>query len=75
MSLWMSSLLIRDTWMEWQNNPTAFITKDVSISEIPFPTVTICPGIKSVKEKFDLAAKFTDANELTTNLSDAELVL
>lgn len=47
------------------------VETDVSISEIPFPTVTICPQAKYSKKRFDLSCAFVRFPDI----SDAEQVL
>lgn len=73
-SLWMCGTLIHDTWVHWRNNLTTFDTEEKSaiVENIPFPTVTICPLAKIIKDKFDISSKFIRAYEVRPNLSDAE---
>lgn len=54
-----STILVMKTYRKWVTSPVivSFATSEYSISEIPFPAVTICPVVKSDVEKFN----FTDA--------------
>lgn len=44
---------IRSVLINWIENPVSmsFTEKPASISEIPFPTITVCPEVKAHKEK------------------------
>lgn len=54
------SMSIQNIWMKWHKNPVtySFSEKQVSISSIPFPTVTICPETKTKKAKLDLISVY-----------------
>ncbi|XP_031352521.1 pickpocket protein 28-like isoform X2 [Photinus pyralis] len=54
-----STILVLKTYRKWVTSPVivSFATSENSISEIPFPAVTICPVVKSNVETFN----FTDA--------------
>lgn len=54
-SLSLCTLMVMDVLHGWRENPIKikFIRKEKLISEIPFPTVTICPYIKTNKSKVD----------------------
>lgn len=72
-SFWACFILIDRTWTEWQENPTIMnIIDETDISEIPFPTVAVCPDIKAVKEKLDLESKFVSYQKLAPNLTKSE---
>ncbi|XP_031634318.1 pickpocket protein 28-like [Contarinia nasturtii] len=44
------------------------------ISSIPFPTVTVCPRIKTLKSTLDVSSKFNqNTQQLTSELSDTEM--
>lgn len=44
-----------EIYVKWQNNPVIIRDKSLSaISEIPFPTVTICPVTKVNKDKLNI---------------------
>lgn len=71
MSLWLCVSFIHNIWIEWDENPVT--TRDVTnsfnlinISTIPFSTVTICPEIKTWKQRFDISASLN----YLPNLSD-----
>ena len=51
--------MIRSMWNDWnENNVKISFTNEVPISEVPFPTVTICPEIKAKKHKIDLGHSY-----------------
>lgn len=54
---WLCGTMISNIWKQWQLNPMklSLAEKEMSIMAIPFPTVTICPEIKTDKAKFDLS--------------------
>lgn len=55
-SLWLCGSMIQNIWQQWQKNPVTMIFTEntLPISSIPFPTVTICPTTKVVKEKINV---------------------
>lgn len=69
-SLCLCGLLVKDIWIKWQENPVtmSFTEKPLHFSSIPFPTITICPEMKTVKKKFDIS---NTLNHLA-NLSEIE---
>lgn len=69
-SLCLCSLMIHNVWIKWLEDPlTISWTKEsLHIERVPFPTVTICPEIKTMKHKFDVTA----AIKSLSNLSDIE---
>lgn len=74
LSLWLCSLLIRRIWIQWQENPVAmsFTEPYMSISDIPFPTVTICPATKALhKHDLNLSLMYFDFRK---NISKATWV-
>lgn len=65
--------MIKTTWFDWQEKPTTLnIIEDSPISSIPFPTVTICPATKVIKDKFNIDEKFMTPWHLVPNLTDRE---
>lgn len=62
--------LIYQTWNKWNYNPVivSFDDKMTSISEIPFPAITICPESKTNPSKFnytDICKKVFNNESLT----------
>lgn len=60
--------MIRDIWIHWRENPVAmsFTKTDVSLLEIPFPSVVICPETKMLKHKLDMTSaieKYIEQND------------
>lgn len=55
LSLILSGWLIRRTWIKWDQSPTILrhANEITSITDIPFPAVTICPEIKFRREKLN----------------------
>lgn len=61
--------------MKWHHNPvTIFLhDKEDSISNIPFPTVTICPETKTYKDKLDFVSLFElMMSDIDLSLSEIE---
>ncbi|XP_031627362.1 pickpocket protein 28-like [Contarinia nasturtii] len=60
--------MIRSSYVEWQENPVKLSITDKwsLIDNIPFPTLTICPAIKTQRKIIDL----TSAIKSPLNLSD-----
>lgn len=73
LSVWTCGSMIRDIWIKWRDYPTTMsLTEEpLPISTIPFPTVTVCPRVKTLKEKLDLTSLFGLPADLW-NLSDVE---
>ncbi|RZB38940.1 ASC domain containing protein [Asbolus verrucosus] len=66
------SFMIYKIYEKYETSPVivSFATKDTPIYKIPFPSITICPVTKSVKEKFDyekVTQKKTQGEVLTPN--------
>lgn len=73
LSLWLCGSMMQDVWEEWNVRPTKFDLAEMThISRIPFPTITICPEIKTMRQKFDLSSKFDKNQKLVANLSNLE---
>lgn len=55
-SIWFCGSSILSAWIKWHDNPIlmAMNEKQIPISTIPFPTVTICPETKTHRAKLDL---------------------
>lgn len=55
-SMWFCTVSIQKVWIKWHENPVTVMIyeKPVPISKFPFPTVTICPEIKTTNSKLDL---------------------
>lgn len=54
------SMSIQNIWMKWNTNPVtySFSEKQVSISSIPFPMITVCPETKTMRDKLDLISVY-----------------
>lgn len=68
-SIWLCGSMIHNIWTHWRNNPVtmSFAEEDLPISTIPFPTVTICPEIKTNFLKSSLSSilkSYPHLNEL-----------
>lgn len=59
-SLWLCSSMIHNVWIQWLEDPVtiSWSKKSSFIESIPFPTVTICPEIKTMKHKLDVTYTF-----------------
>lgn len=68
-SFWLCGSSILGLWIKWHRNLVTLkiIENDVSITNIPFPTVTICPETKTTKDKIDLSSIII---ENRSNISD-----
>lgn len=55
-SMCLCSWLIKNTWINWSENPVSMslAEKRESISSVPFPTLTICPELKTTSSKLNL---------------------
>lgn len=64
---------IWNIWLKWNDRPVtmSFTDKEVLVSSIPFPTVTICPETKAYKEKLDVIAAYNTLKR-SENLSKTE---
>lgn len=73
LSVWFCGTLIRNVWIKWRDNPVTMTMneKQIPISTIPFPTVTICPEIKTYKVKLDISRVYNLPKE-TRDLTDME---
>lgn len=60
LSVWFCGSSIRNIWIKWRDNPvTMSLTETLlPIPTVPFPTVTICPEIKTYKQKLDLTSLY-----------------
>lgn len=56
-SLSLCGASIQNIWSKWNEDPKImnFVEKSMSISSIPFPTVTVCPQTKVLSYKLDLS--------------------
>lgn len=54
--------------MEWKENPVMLILSQQSmpLGNIPFPSITICPNIKSSKSRFN----YTDIYRVIHNIHE-----
>lgn len=54
-ALWFCGSLVWERYKRWEKNPViiSFDKRFESISEVPFPAVTICPETKSIKKIFN----------------------
>lgn len=46
----------------------SFTEKEAFVSDVPFPTIFVCPETKAIKKKFDIASahqKLTNSENLT----------
>lgn len=66
-SLCVCGFLTRDVWTRWTEDPVKMdmIEKPVDAGIIPFPTVTICPEIKTTKNKLDVTAALKSPSNLS----------
>lgn len=66
LSIWLCGSMIWNSWMEWKENPMIMSNneKNIPISAIPFPTVTICDHIKIMKKKFDISVVYNKSYNL-----------
>lgn len=77
LSICLCGYSIQHIWEKWYERPIVMSLneKEFAISEIPFPTVTICPEIKTTRNKLDLNSAYnllvSNAQE---NLTDIEWV-
>lgn len=74
-SLSLCIFSIRNVWIDWRNRPVTmtYSEKEESISTIPFPTVTVCPRTKFLKDKFKFDNDLYHAYMANPNtLSDIE---
>lgn len=68
-ALGLCGLVIENNYSKWQMSPVKTNKIKNSISEtIPFPTITICPEIKTMKSRFDLTS--TLKSQPLSNLSE-----
>lgn len=53
--------------IDWNENPVTVSDsgKSFQIDNVPNPTITICPGFKILKNKFDLPATLKNLSSLT----------
>ena len=60
---------------DWNYNPIKITStqKVNTISDIPFPTVTICPMIKTNKSKMDLNPLFAGSMKLSETKYQSEM--
>lgn len=58
------SVMIYKIYEKYETSPVivSFATKETPIYKIPFPAVTLCPEVKSDKEKFNLDQIFQKRN-------------
>ena len=56
LSLYLCGISVHNTFLKWQRNPVqiSFTEKDIFVSDIPFPKITICPEVKADKFKIHL---------------------
>lgn len=54
-AIWCTYSLVSERYIRWSKNPViiSFDKRFESISEVPFPAVTICPETKSIKKQFN----------------------
>ena len=71
-SIWLCGSSIQDMWHRWNQNPVqiSFTEKDLPISSIPFPSVTLCPETKAKHDKLDVDSALYDLRKSMTNFSD-----
>ncbi|XP_063700316.1 pickpocket protein 28-like [Culicoides brevitarsis] len=70
-ALWFCGSLVWERYIRWERNPViiSFDKRFESISEVPFPAVTICPDQKSIKKVFNYTKVL---NEIKRRHSSAE---
>lgn len=78
-SLGICGSMVHNIWTQWQENPVqmSFTEKESSIAMIPFPTITICHFLKTLKDdkqRSDLIKPFDISLAINSlsNLSDYE---
>lgn len=66
-SLCLCGFLARDNWIRWAEDPVKMgvIAKPVNLETIPFPTVTVCPEIKTIKNKLDITVALNSLSNLS----------
>lgn len=72
-SVWFCSVLVQNVWIKWRDTPVimAMNEKQLPISTVPFPTVTICPETKVHRSKLDLERLYEVPKEMW-NCTEAE---
>lgn len=70
-SIFFCGKFIYDAWNKWKDNPVIinFNQNPTFIWEIPFPAVTICPEIKSIKSIFNYTKFYDRLNKDNYNMS------
>ncbi|KAG4070571.1 hypothetical protein HA402_011958 [Bradysia odoriphaga] len=55
---------IQNVWIKWRDSPVIMNMNEkmIPISTIPFPTITICPEVKTRKGKLDLSSYAEEKN-------------
>lgn len=75
LSVWLCGSSIQNIWIKWRQEPVTmtFTQKELKISDIPFPTVTICPETKAYAHKLNITSAYHLLKEQRENLTDIEL--
>lgn len=73
LSMWGCGVLIQNVWIKWRDTPVtmAINERQLPISTVPFPTITICPETKVHRSKLDLERLYEMPKEMW-NCTEAE---
>lgn len=73
-SFYLCVHFVNKSFIQWFDNPVSlsYSERSVSIAQIPFPTVTICPETKSLRSEFDLTAQIASLTESQSNANLSE---
>ncbi|XP_052753507.1 pickpocket protein 28-like [Galleria mellonella] len=77
LSVILCFLLIRNVWIKWQTSPVivSFSEKFVPVEMVPFPSITICPEIKTRATVYNFTVNITDEVEAARiKLQDISLI-
>lgn len=74
LSVWLCGASIQTVWIKWQTNPVtmSLTEKEMPVSAIPFPTVTICPETKTYAKKINVTDAYHSLLEESRNLTETE---
>ncbi|KAF4523186.1 hypothetical protein B566_EDAN002444 [Ephemera danica] len=67
-------LEVAKVWHRWHDSPViiSFASRPTRVRDIPFPALTICPGLQIPRDNFDISSvteHIYDQNNLTPNLN------
>lgn len=74
-SIILCSFLIKNVYMKWKESPVIVTVSErlVSVGEIPFPSVTICPQIKSKASVYNISKEVNYFNKAQYNMTVEEI--